>query len=169
MGLSTGQWVGGWAALAVAGIILVGLLVVAVVQLYRIAKPAILSTLDKLPKQPEPRRIEYEDDLDPEDPEGMERTVPSGKSTESLPWYRKKGFKGDLTENEKRQLDSFRMRENHPAASYDSLPEEVQYYISKLEIEGYDCKQQSLAASCLFVSGVGAFFLIRYYFGYEAG
>ena len=42
--LSTGQWVGGVAALAVAGLIVVALLVVAVVQLYRIVKPAILGT-----------------------------------------------------------------------------------------------------------------------------
>jgi len=44
------------------------------------------------------------------------------KPTERLPWYRARNYKGDLTENEKRQLDSFRMRREHPAASYDTWP-----------------------------------------------
>ena len=67
------------------------------------------------------------------------------KPTERLPWYRERNFKGNLTENEKRQLNSFRMRESHPAATNGSLPEEVQRYISSLEMEVYDRKQGSLS------------------------
>jgi hypothetical protein len=91
------------------------------------------------------------------------------KQREHLPWYRARNYKGNLTEIEKRQLDSFRMQEKHPAGDYDSLPEEVQRYISSLEIEVYDNKQQTLALSTLFVSGVGGYFLIRYMLGYDEG
>jgi hypothetical protein len=42
VGLTNGQWVGGLAAFAVAGIVVVTLLVVAIVGLYRVVKPAIL-------------------------------------------------------------------------------------------------------------------------------
>jgi hypothetical protein len=91
------------------------------------------------------------------------------KPTELLPWYRAPGYKGNLTEDQKRRLDSFRMREKHPADTYDSLPEEVKNYINKLEMEVYDNKQQSLAARCLLVSGVSAFFLARYILGYDEG
>ncbi len=50
------------------------------------------------------------------------------KPSERPPWYRARGYKGDLTEKEKRELDSFRMRREHPAATFDSVPEEVQMY-----------------------------------------
>jgi hypothetical protein len=33
------------------------------------------------------------------------------KTVKSLPWYRSPKYKGDLTEEEKRELDSFRFRE----------------------------------------------------------
>jgi hypothetical protein len=49
-------------------------------------------------------------------------------------------YKGNLTENEKRQLDFFRMQEKHPVADYDSLPEEVQRYINRITMEHYDLK-----------------------------
>ena len=91
------------------------------------------------------------------------------KPTERLPWYRERNFKGNLTENEKRQLNSFRMRESHPAATNGSLPEEVQRYISSLEMEVYDRKQGSLVGGCLVVSVIGAFFLVRYIVGYQEG
>ena len=91
------------------------------------------------------------------------------KPTEKVPWYRARGYKGKLTESEKRQLDSFRMREPHPAASYDSLPEEVQSYISKLQVELYDKKQESLVGGCLVVSGMGALLLAFYMLGYKEG
>ena|SRR5215207_8609084 len=91
------------------------------------------------------------------------------KPPERLPWYRVRTYKGDLSEDEKRQLDSFRMQETHPAASQDSLPREVQSYVIALEMEIYDRKQERLVGCCLLVSGVGAFFLFRYIFGYEEG
>ncbi len=91
------------------------------------------------------------------------------KQAERLPWYRARNYKGDLTENEKRQLDAFRSREKHPAADYDSLPEEVQRYINGLELELYDKKQEALVPPTLIVSGIGGFFLCRYILGYEEG
>jgi hypothetical protein len=48
---------------------------------------------------------------------------------------------GTMTETsqraEKRQLDFFRMQDKHPAATYDSLPQEVQSYIGGLELEAW--------------------------------
>lgn len=61
---------------------------------------------------------------------------------EPLPWYRARNYKGNLTEAEKRELDLLRHRESeggeHPSANYGYLPEEVQSYLSKIEIERYD-------------------------------
>ena len=75
------------------------------------------------------------------------------KSTERLPWYR--AHKGALTESEKRQLDSFRMRKDHPAASYDNLPKEVRMYMSKLELQLYDKTQEGLSVVGDFETGGG--------------
>lgn len=75
---------------------------------------------------------------------------------EQLPWYRANGYDGNMSEHEKRVLDSFRLQRTHPAASYDSLPAEVQSYISNLELTIYDNKQDALAYGCLVVSGIGA-------------
>src|SRR3954451_19161342 len=60
-----------------------------------------------------------------------------------IPWYRERSYKGNLTEEEKRELDSYRWMAQqpggkHPAAEYGDLAAEVQSYISKLEIELYD-------------------------------
>jgi hypothetical protein len=78
------------------------------------------------------------------------------RRNEWLPWYRRKGYKGNLTEEEKRILDSFRMKEPHPAARYWQLPEEVQSYISRLQIELYDKKQDGAAGKALVLTGVAA-------------
>ena len=91
------------------------------------------------------------------------------RPAECLPWYRARDYKGDLTENEKRQLNSFRMRREHPAASYDTLPGEVKVYIGELTLEVYDRSQERLIMGCFVVSGVGAVFLARYAFGYAEG
>jgi hypothetical protein len=53
---------------------------------------------------------------------------------EPLPWYRAPNYKGNLAEDEKRELDSFRHQAKghgvmHPAATYSDLPEEVGSYI----------------------------------------
>ena len=90
------------------------------------------------------------------------------KQKERLPWYRKPGYKGNLTEGEKRELDSFRFRERendekHPAATFDDIPEEVQSYISKIEIALYDAIQERLVGRCFLVSGLGALFLANYF------
>ena len=76
------------------------------------------------------------------------------RKTKALPWYRARNYKGKMTEAQKRELDSFRAQEPHPAADYDSLPTEVQHYINRLEVEIYDNKQRQIAARALFVSGV---------------
>ena len=87
------------------------------------------------------------------------------KPVERVPWYREKKYKGNMTEKEKRQLDSFRMQERHPA-DHD-LPEEVERYISNLEMEVYDNKQQALALCVLLSTGIAGYFLVRYLLGYE--
>jgi hypothetical protein len=79
------------------------------------------------------------------------------KPAECLPWYRARDYKGDLTENEKRQLDSFRMRREHPAARYDTLPREVKLYLGELTLEVYDRRQERLVMGCFVVSGASAF------------
>ena len=89
------------------------------------------------------------------------------KRKEPLPWYRARNYKGNLTENEKRELDSFRHRESeggeHPSASYGDLPEEVQSYLSKIEIEHYDLIQETLVGRCFLLSGVGLLLLLNHF------
>jgi hypothetical protein len=90
------------------------------------------------------------------------------KKKETLPWYRQRSYKGNLTEEEKRELDSFRWLAaqpggKHPAAEYSDLPNEVQMYISKLEIELYDEIQQALVGRVFLISGIGAFYLANYF------
>ena len=78
------------------------------------------------------------------------------RKAESLPWYRARNYKGNLTEAEKRQLDAFRMQPKHPAANYHNLPDEVQRYIIRIEMELYDKKQDGTAGRALTGSAVGA-------------
>jgi hypothetical protein len=85
---------------------------------------------------------------------------------EWLPWYRRKGYRGNLSEEEKRALDSFRMKEPHPSARYEQLPEEVQSYISRLEMELYDKKQEGAADKALVLTGVAALSVWFGYMGY---
>lgn len=90
------------------------------------------------------------------------------KQKEPLPWYRERNYKGNLTEDEKRELDFFRHREKsqgikHPAASYDDLPEEVGSYIAKLQIENYDHTQERLVGRCFIGSAIGALILASYF------
>lgn len=87
------------------------------------------------------------------------------KNAERLPWYRAPGYKGNLTEAEKRQLDAFRMKEPHPAADFSDLPEEVQSYISRIEMAHYDLKQEGAAAKSLALTVVGAVVLYVSYYG----
>jgi len=89
------------------------------------------------------------------------------KPKEPLPWYRAKNYKGSLTEQEKRELDAFRHRETqggrHPAATYSDLPNEVQMYISKIEVERYNHIQDRLVGSTFVVSAIGAFLLVNHF------
>jgi hypothetical protein len=90
------------------------------------------------------------------------------KKKEPLPWYRAPSCKGNLTEDEKRELDSFRHQAKghgvkHPAATFSDLPEEVGLYISNLQIELYDKIQETLVGRCFLASGVGAFLLLNYF------
>src|SRR5215213_9302385 len=78
------------------------------------------------------------------------------RKAEWLPWYRAPNYDGDLTEAEKRELDAFRMQPKHPAARIYELPGEVQSYISKIEIELYDQKQERAAGRALVLSASGA-------------
>ena len=84
---------------------------------------------------------------------------------EWVPWYRRKDYKGNLTEDLKRELDAFRMQEKHPATHYEDLPEEVQGYINSLEREIYDFKQGKGAAKALLAGAVGALLIFLSYKG----
>lgn len=87
------------------------------------------------------------------------------EKTEFLPWYRVPGFKGKVSEAEKRQLEAFRMQVRHPASSCQDLPKEVRSYIYRLEIENYDFKQERAVAGPMFASVLGAAILGVSYFG----
>jgi hypothetical protein len=78
---------------------------------------------------------------------------------ETLPWYRQKNYKGRLSEHEKRILDSFRLQDQHPSASYDDLPTEVKHYINNLEHELHVSRTTALFYSCAFVSFLGCLML----------
>jgi hypothetical protein len=82
---------------------------------------------------------------------------------EWVPWYRRKDYKGNLTEEEKRHLESFRSGDRHPAATYEDLPDEVQTYISELELALYDRKQESAVTKAMVFSLFGAFAIYSAY------
>jgi hypothetical protein len=82
---------------------------------------------------------------------------------EPLPWYRNKNYRGALRERDKRVLDSIRLQEKHPAATYASLPKEVQNYITRLECDVYDAKQSALFYSCAFVTFLGGLGIMNWW------
>lgn len=86
----------------------------------------------------------------------------------SLPWYRQHDYKGKMTEANKRKLDTLRDKERYPSTRWHSIPEDVRNYISRLELELYDYKQQEAASRlisfCLLVIALMAL----NYFGFEA-
>lgn len=84
-------------------------------------------------------------------------------NTEWLPWYRAQNFKGNLTETEKRQLDALRTQPKHPAATFDDLPGEVQQYLSGIQLELYDKKQEGAASRAFFFSAISAGLLFLNY------
>lgn len=87
------------------------------------------------------------------------------KGPERLPWYRARNYKGNFTEAEKRQLDAFRAQPKHPATRTEDLPEEVQDYINRIELELYDHKQQDAVGQAFFYSLIGAALLALHYTG----
>jgi hypothetical protein len=91
------------------------------------------------------------------------------RKTEWLPWYRARDYKGNLTEEQKRELDAFRMQPTHPAAQLDCLPQEVQDYVGKIEMELYDKKQEMAAGRAFALSAIGAALLWLNYKGYLGG
>ena len=88
------------------------------------------------------------------------------KKQEWVPWYRRKDYKGDLTEAEKRELDAFRMQEKHPANHYQDLPNEVQERIIALEVKANEFELHTIATRCLFVSIAGAIITFLAYKGH---
>jgi hypothetical protein len=85
-------------------------------------------------------------------------------SSERLPWYRARGYSGNLTEAEKRELDGFRMQADHPAYQYE-LPEHVELCITGLQVEAYDLKQERAAVRAFTTTLVGAAVLYIAHFG----
>ena len=85
------------------------------------------------------------------------------KEQDWTPWYRRKEYKGNLSEEEKRHLDSFRLEEKHPAAAIEDLPEEVQGYLSELELAVYDAKQEGVATKAFVLTGIGALVIFLAY------
>ena len=82
--------------------------------------------------------------------------------TEKLPWYRRRNYKGDLTEQDKVELDSFRLAAMKPggvcrATDVSELPDDVLSYIAKLEIELHDSLGSSIFGRALAYAVVGAF------------
>ena len=90
------------------------------------------------------------------------------KSSERPPWYRASGYRGKLTEAEKRELDAFRAQPSHPAFEYGELPEHVEMYISGLEIEAYDLKQARAFGRALTCSLIGAAVLYATHFRFQS-
>ena len=74
----------------------------------------------------------------------MKEDVLLANESEWKPWYRRKDYKGNLTEDQKRYLDSFRNGEPHPATPFEDLPDEVQSRLMELEL---DLKEQQDSAS----------------------
>ena len=83
-----------------------------------------------------------------------------------VPWYRRRDYKGNLTENEKRELDHFRWLAQHPGGKHPAdsdLPEEVSLYISKLQIELHDERGTLLMGRVLLASGLGVVMLAGFF------
>ena len=76
----------------------------------------------------------------------MKEDVLLANESEWKPWYRRKDYKGNLTEDQKRYLDSFRSGKPHPATPFEDLPDEVQSRLIELEEQ---LKEQQDATSLL--------------------
>lgn len=89
------------------------------------------------------------------------------QNNKNVPWYRQPDYKGNIKESHKRKLDAFREQVNHPSTRYDDIPEDVQRYISSLEIQLYDYKQQKAFNGAAAVSFAGICILALLYFGFN--
>ena len=87
----------------------------------------------------------------------------ASKKGEWLPWYRRKDYRGNLTEEEKRFLDGLRQSGQHPASAYDELPEEAQMYFQELEQSVYDEKQSKAAFTFILTATIGLFVIFGSY------
>lgn len=83
-------------------------------------------------------------------------------------WYRAKTYKGKMTERQKRHLDAVRLQDQHPATSFAMLPEDVQNYISRIELELFDAKKSEIFWSSAVVFVSGAFILYKEFLGSAA-
>jgi len=85
---------------------------------------------------------------------------------DQVPWYRRRDYKGNLREDEKRELDHFRWLAQQPGGKHPSdydLPKEVTDYISKLEFELHDARGTLLMGQVLFASGLGVLILASFF------
>jgi len=87
---------------------------------------------------------------------------------EQIPWYRQRGYKGNLAEDEKRELDSLRWLAQqpggkHPAAEFSDLADEVRSYIIKLEFELRDERESRLMGRVALAFCFGVFLLASYF------
>ena len=87
------------------------------------------------------------------------------KSLDWKPWYRQKSYNGDLTEDQKRYLDSFRNGEPHPAVSLFELQQEVQDRIYELEFQLEDHKETHFSQTTFTAVGGG---ILCCYWGYTS-
>ena len=65
------------------------------------------------------------------------------RSGDDAAWYRHPKYKGNLTEDEKMELDSIRWQAKsgrHPAAKFEDLPDEVQSYIISMKSEAMESR-----------------------------
>jgi hypothetical protein len=85
------------------------------------------------------------------------------KEDEWVPWYRRKEYTSNITEDEKRYLDSFRLEKKHPAAALEDQPSEVQRYVSELELAVDDKTQEGIARKAFILTGIGAFVIFVAY------
>ena len=85
---------------------------------------------------------------------------------DQVPWYRRRDYKGNLTEDEKREFDHFRWLAQQPGGRHPAdhdLPEEVDLYISKLKIELHDERGTLLMGRVLLASGFGVLMLASFF------
>ncbi len=85
------------------------------------------------------------------------------KEQDWTPWYRRNEYKGNLNEEEKRHLDSFRLKEKHPAVAFEDLPEEVQGYLTELELAAYDAKQNGVVTKAFLLCIIGGLVILLGY------